>query len=795
MLRISVITSYRFLTKSKTYTAINLLGLVLGLTAAFILFTFLINELSYNTCFKENKKLYRVLMKNKNKGELDALTGLVVAPTLEKYFPEIDRTARIINLINITGPVSVCHNEIFYTEPRFISADPSIIDLFSLQMIASSPDKPLASTFSLLISEQTSKKYFGSFNPVGKNIKVKANGKIFNFKIQGVYRALPWNSSYQADFISSIGFPEEVLKDLSQNPETILISYKELTTETIIRLKDDIKIKTLEQKLPALSKAIKLDESGIDLTFQSLRDMYLNSENIHNDFLLKGNLSNLITYTSLAVFILLLAGINYSILSTARSALRFKEIGVKKVLGASKKQLRYQILTESILLTFLAFPLAFLLLGLINPFIKELYGYEIQLYASNMAVYFLLFAGITILIGVLSGIYVALYLSALDPLHALKMRLFSFRKFSLGKVFTVFQLFITLSLLISFITVYRQIRYCFTQDLKLKKENLLMVSFNPSEFKMYSLLKASIAKKQDINSISGISISFPSNATQVIKIRTGGKSGMEITFESYSVDYHFFKTLGTKFVSGRDFDIKESADIKYSMIINKAAAKELGHNTDGEFYLDQFKIVGVVEDFHMRTFHDKIRPALFFLRPNQCQSLVLRYQAGSKNSVIADIEKTWRQLAPTLPFNYHLFDEELDTLYTRDENFQFIVASFTILAFLITGMGLFGLAILLSERKMREVAIRKVFGASTPNIIYEMQKEFYIYITIAVITGVPFTWFLMNRWLNTFYYHVDVSWLLIIVAIISVTVFVSAILFFRTRKVLHNNPLLVLKYE
>jgi len=795
MLRISVITSYRFLAKSKTYTAINLLGLILGLTTAFILFTFLINELSYNSCFKDNEKLYRVLMKDKTKGNLKALTGLVVAPALQKYFSEIDKTGRIINLVNIIGPVSVCRNEVFYSEPSFIAADPSIIDLFSIQTTTNSPGKLLTLPHSLLLSEQTCKTYFGTNNPIGKSLKIKTIGKIYNFTVQGVFKDLPWNSSYQADFITNTGFLEEILKEISQNPETILTSFNELTTETIIRLKNDIEIKSLEEKLPAFCKANKIDESGLGLTFQSLRDIYLNSGHIENDLLPKGNPSSLVTYASLAVFILLLAGINYSILSTARSALRFKEIGVKKVLGTSKKQLRYQILTESILLTFLAFPLSFLLLGLINPFIEQFYGYEIHLYASNMAIYFLLFAGITLLIGIFSGIYVALYLSALDPLQALKMRLFSFRKFSLGKVFTVFQLFITLSLLIGFITVYRQIRYCFNQDLKLKKENLLVVSFNPDEFNGYSILKEIIAKNPTVNSVSGISIPFPSNTAKEIKIKTGLTPSTKVIFESYSIDYQFFKTLGITLVSRRDFDKKDTTDLKASVIINKAAAATLGYDINGANHIGQYKIIGVVEDFHTGTLHNKIKPAMFRLRPEKCESILVRYRAGTKDVVIADIEKKWRQLAPALPFNYQFVDKELDNLYARDENFQYVVASFTVLAFLITGMGLFGLAILLSERKMREVAIRKVFGASNPNIVYEMQKEFYIYISIAAIISVPLTWFLMNRWLNAFYYHVDISWSVVVIAIISVAVFVSTILLLRTRKVLRNNPLMALKYE
>jgi len=795
MLRISIITSYRFLAKSKTYTLINLLGLVLGLTAAFILLIFLINELSYNRCFKDNQKLYRVLLKDKNKGELDALTGLVVAPSLKKYFSEIDNTTRITNLINITGPISVCRHNVFYKEPRFISADPSIFDLFSIELKEISPGKLPPATYSLMISEETSEKYFGNINPIGQTLKINAIGKIYNFSIQGIYKNIPWNSSYQADFISGIDFLEEILKEIFGHPESVLTSFDKLTTETIIRLKENIPITVLENRLPGFNKANKFDKSGSNLTFQNLRDIYLHSEHIQNNFLPKGNPSNLIIYSSLAIFILLLAGINYSILSTARSALRFKEIGIKKVLGATKKQLRYQILTESILLTFFAFPLALLLLGLINPFIKQLYGYEIHLYSSNMALYLLILAGITLLIGILSGIYVALYLSSLDPLKALKIRLFSFRKFSLGKVFTVFQLFITLSLLISFVTVYRQIRYCFNQDLRMKKENLLVVSFNPIEFKGYPLFKRTVAKTLNASSVSGISITFPSSGTQEVKIRSGTTPSREIIFDSFFIDYLFFQTMGIKFVSGHDFKITDSINGTSSLIINKSAAEVLGYSIHGMDYIDQYKIIGVVEDFHVRSLHNKIKPAMFRLQPDWCQSMLVRYKTGTKDQVIADIEKIWRQLAPALPFDYQLFDEEFDNLYTRDESFQFVVASFTILAFLITGMGLFGLAILLSERKMREVAIRKVFGASNPNIVFEMQKEFYIYIAIASIFAAPLTWLSMNRWLNTFYYHVDFSWFLVVVSIFSVAVFVSVILFMRTRKILKSNPLMALKFE
>ena len=793
---ISIIISFRFLAKSKTYTIINLLGLVLGLTAVFVLFTFLINELSFNRCFKESKRTYRVLFKDKQTGELNALTGIALAPSMQKYFPEIDKTGRIAVLINITGPVSVCHQNVYYTEPRFVSADPSILELFSIELKEIAPGDLLKSDYSLLISEKARVKYFGTTNPIGKTLKIKAIGKIFNFSVQGIYKDLPWNSSYQADFISNIGFLKEILREISKDPEASLNSFNSMTTETIIRLKDDIPVKRLEYKLPGFCKANKFDKSGQYLTFQNFRELYIHSGNIQNDFLPRGDPSNLIVYSSLAIFILLLAGINYSILSTARSALRFKEIGIKKVLGATRKQLRNQILTESILITFLALPLALLLLGLIYPFLKQFYGYEIHFDSGIILLYLLIFSGITLLIGVLSGIYVAMYLSSLDPLHALKIRLFSFRKFNLGKVFTVFQLFITLSLLISFITVYRQIRFCITQAHKIDKENLLAVNFNLNEFFDYSLLRKTMTETPDITSVSGISLPILSDAVHEINVRADTSSSEVFVFELYLVDYRFFETLGIPFISGSDFNITDTVNTKSRRIYNKTAANLLGYSdkpTKNE--LEHNNLKGIVEDFHIHSLHKKIKPTIFRLQPESCRSMLVRYKPGAKDQVIADIEKIWRQLAPELPFDYQLIDEEMDNLYTRDESFQFVVAVFTFLAFIITGMGLFGLAILLSERKLREVAIRKVFGASNPNIIYQMQKEFYRYIVIASILGVPLTWILMNRWLNTFYYHVDFSWFYVVVSILSVTVFVSLILFLRTRNVLKNNPLMSLKYE
>jgi len=791
----SVVSSYRLLFKSKIYTAINLLGLVLGLTVAFILLAFLINELSYNRCFENHQQLFRVLLKERKKNNLEALTPLILAPHIKSFYPEIRQVARVSTLTQLTGTISVSRKEVFYDEPRFICSDPSIVAVLSLQMLARSAGNLLNSANYILISRHTSLEYFGSWQTVGKHLLVKANGKMYQLIVQGVYMDLPWNSSYQADFIASTDFLKKILIEGFGESESALNSLNYLTSETLVLLNDNFSIRKLERKMPLFLKQTGFDKKGYTFLFQNFGNIYFYPDQIENDFLPKGNTTNLLVYGSLALFILLLAGINYSILSTARSALRFKEIGVKKVLGASKNQLRMQILAESVLMTFIAFPLAFLLLGLIDPFIREFFGYEICLYSSNMRIYLLLFASITMAIGFLSGAYVAFYLSALDPLNALKIKLFSYRKFSLGKVFTVFQLFITLSLLIGFITVYLQINHFLSGNLGLKKENLLFIRFNPKEFSDYQPLKASVSRNPHVIAVSGLSVTLPESAVTLIRIRFTGIRDTSIIFESYYTDYRFFPTMGISFVSGRDINPEDSTDIRSSVIINREAQQIMQAINPGAYQLGDYKIIGVVNNFNVRNLYSKIAPAIFRVLPTACQAMLVRYETGWKDQVLADIEHTWKMMAPSLPFQYQLFDKELDNLYSKEKNFERVVAVFTFLAFLITGMGLFGLALLLSEQKMKEVAIRKVFGASDTNIIFEMQKEFYFYITIAAVIAVPFTWYFMERWLNSFYYHINFSWQMVAVAVISVTIYVSAILLLRTRTVLKENPLNAIKYE
>ena len=788
------ITSSRFLAKSKTYTVINLSGLVLGLTAAFILLVFIINELSYNQCHANYERLFRVIIRDQKSGTREVLTPYVLKNHLQNAIPSCEDVSRIIKLPFSTGKIFVKRNDLFYNEEGFMCSDPEIFKMLSFTFLKGSEKHLLIDSNQIILSSRAAETYFGKENPVGKKLEIKTNGRIYTFTVQAVFENFPLNSTFQADFIASTLFFESIMWDFYPGSASSLTSKTSLIIETIILLKGSDGLENLEEKNREIAKTTGLDSLGLKIVFQPFNQIYLDSEGIQNDYIVKGHKSNLLVYGSLAAFILLLAGINYAILSTARSVLRFKEIGVRKVLGASRKQLINQILTESFLLTLIAFPLSLLLLGLVNPFIGQLYGYEISLYRSNMFQYIILFAIIILSIGFLSGTYVAAYLSALDPLTALKLKLFSFKRLRLGKVFIIFQLFITLGLLIGFLTIFQQITFLLKRDIGIQKENLMLVTFNPKEFKNFFILKNEVKKNPHVIAAAGISIQPPLYSNTCLSLKAPG-TDKEIQVEFLSIDNDFFTTMGIKILHGKGFTISDSDQTSNKILVNQEMMKVCGMSTSSGLSIGHFRNIGVVPNFFLNSIQTVPVPTIFCFRPSVLMTLIIRYEAGTEKQVREELELIWRKIAPDQPFDCYLFDKEFNSSYAREKNFGRIVASFTILAFIITGMGLFGLALLLSERRMKEVAIRKVLGASDLNIMYQMQKEFLIYIFIASLFAFPVVWYLLHLWLDQFYYHIQLRWYVFAAATLAVGSFVSMILIIRTRKVIRENPLNALKYE
>jgi len=789
----SFVTSYRFILKSKTFTAINLIGLTAGLTASFFLLIYIINEFSYDSFHTKSNRIFRIITHTES-------TSIPFSPSLLPTrlmagSEGIEKSGRILSLAYLIGEVSVDQQRNFVKAPGFMCADPEILDILTIPLLSGEGQTGLLSKHSVLLSESAALRCFGKTDPVGRNLKIMAGGIPDSLTVTGIFRDLPWNSTIQVDYLAGIDLFEEMMEQFGMDLESESRTYEDYYAEMFILTDRPGRIREIREGIPVLLDSLGLADQHVHYSFQNIRDIYLDSAKILNDFHQKGNPEALFYYGSLALFILLLAGINYSILSTARSALRFKEIGVRKILGATRRTLRIQILIESMMLTFLAFPLSFLVLGIIEPFVDKLYGYEIQLYTVNMLIYIPLFAGITLFIGFFSGAYLALYLSALNPLKAIKNQIYTRQRFNLSKIFIVFQLFITLSLLICMIIIFAQLHYCLNPDTGVRKDHLLIVPVDPEAFPYYPELRDETGKEASVLSLSGSSIIPPSDARTNITHKSSDTSTTTKFLETYYVDAGFFNTLNIEIVAGGDFNTTIDTGSLLLTVLNQEAVSALKLNNPVDTVLGPFKIVGVAEDFSIHSFYNEISPALFIYKPEWCQFMVVRYMPGTEAKTVAAIRQHWDKLAPGLPFVYSTYKDELNRMYNKEQKFSQVVASFAFLAFIITGMGLFGLALLISERRMKETAIRKVFGASNTDILFRMLKEFLIYIGIASLVAIPGTWFLMRYWLSAFYYQVGMHWYLFVIATASVTIFVSAIILLRTYRVLHQHPINALRYE
>ncbi|MBE0646251.1 MAG: ABC transporter permease [Bacteroidales bacterium] len=789
------VTSYRFILKSKIFTVINLTGLTAGLTVSFFLLIYIINELSFNSNYSQSDRIFRII-KHTEEATIPSSPALL-PDRLREVTGGIRETGALVSMPFMTGVVAVKKGENFREEPGFFAADPSILDILNFRILAGEGRSGLENPGSVVLSQTAARNYFGEISPVGKKLVIQSGGIPDTLTVTGVFKDLPWNSTLQIDFIAGIDLLKYVLAELGVDYQSEAEQYRDDYSENYILVDHAGRIPELMSQLPALQDTLGFTGRDISFSFQNIRDIHLESEEISNDFHQKGTRSALFYYGSLAFAILLLAGINYSILSTARSAMRFKEIGVRKVLGATKRELRVQVLTESILLTSLALPLSFLVLGFVEPFADKLYGYNVQLYTWNMLIYIPLFALITLIIGVISGGYLAVYLSALNPLKALKNQIFKRQRFSLSKIFIILQLLITLFLLGCVLIIFSQLNYCLTSNSGILKKNLLIVSFNPGEFQSYPELRDRIREESDVLSVSGSSMIPPTNdvSYSTYVIQYSDTLTVAHSLEKYFVDEDFFNTLGIGVLAGEDIMKPDTGQSRTPVILNQAAEKLMHLPQPVGTSLGTIIITGIVRDFNIHSLHSKITPAVFIYDPSACKYIIVRCKPGSVDMVREAARNHWNSLAPGLPFNSATYDDELNQMYSHEQQLGQMVASFSFLAFLITGMGLFGLALLMIERRLKEIAVRKIFGASNNDILFRMQKEFLIYLLFASLISVPITWYVMSGWLSSFYYRVPMHWYLFVIAILGITIFVSSIITIRTWIVLRKNLINVLKYE
>ncbi len=781
--------------KNKIYSFINIIGLAVGL-AGFILISILIkNELSYENFQKKGDRIYRVveIQNQEGIGHLKvAVTMGPLSPALKNYFPEIENTTRLKPAPSVFCKIG---SEGYY-EDGLSFAEPSVFDIFTIPFIEGDPKTALNSPQSLVISQSTAKKYFKNEDPIGKTISFHSVFGVFNLTVTGVIKDYPKNSHIFFDMLA----PYKLL----ENSLSWLKSWNTNSLATYVLLKKGVNVKKIENKLPEFIESNIPDKKKSDLQMylQPLNDIHLYSENIiyqtyfHNE----GSASSVYIFSVIALFILLIACINFMNLATARSTKRIKEIGMRKVLGSSRKKLISQFIGEAVFISFIAFFLSILIVEITLPLFKSIFTDRIiNNYTGSMA-FLLELVGITLLVGILSGSYPAIFLSKFQPAQSVRGSIPLKAKGSfLRKILVVFQFSIAVALMICTGIVYNQMNFIMHKNLGFNKEHVVYLPIRSKDTRAkINLLKTELSKSSQIVSVAaGSGLSGASGSEGSVTV--AGSNGQKKLMMRFSyVDFDYIKTMQMKIVKGRNFSPLYPTDSVSSVIINEAAVKKFGwKNPIGkQFEGDPVKkVIGVVKDFNFFSLHSAIGPLIMSVEPNQFYYLLVRIKPGNIPGTIDFINRTWKSIVPGRPFDYSFLEKHFDDIYKNEQQTEQLFGFFSFLAIFIACLGLFGLASYTVEQRTKEIGVRKVLGASVSGIVLLLSKDFLKLVIAAAVIAIPVSYYIMSNWLQDFAYKTKISPVIFIIVGLTVFAIALATISFQAIKAATSNPIKSLRYE
>ena len=808
--------AFRNLSKNKLYSFINIAGLAIGMACAILIFKWVQNELGYDRFIKNADSVYRLNWEyrwNGNEG-VGPTTPPPLAAKLVEEVPEVVAAVRVYAV----APMVVRYGDKFFNEDRIFGADSSFFDLFNFKLLEGNPATALSSPNSVILTESEAKKYFGEESPVGKIITIGDKhweiNKLYDnvFRVTGIIQDPPKNSHVQFALLTS----------MTSYPSVSFFNWSWIWMQvvTYAKVKDNSSIPAIESKLkeivakyaPAAFHRVGFSYDDLiknggkwNFVFQPLEDIYLGSTQIGNPLGPIGNRSYVYAFSLIAVFILLIACINFMNLSTARSEKRAREVGVRKTLGSSRKSLFLQFMLESIVYSSLALPVAlFFVELLITPF-NNLTGksMDINLLAPSCQIPLLVL--LTLFVGFVSGSYPGLYLSSFLPVHMLKA---GTRTASGGKFFrnilTVLQFAISIGLIVCTFLVHKQMDFIKNADLGFDKENIVVVSNvnNP----LGSQLEAFKEKVKTYSRVIDASVStgIPPNFGFGDYYKIPGRGNEQLMLVSYTTDEDFLKTMGVRLKEGRGF-LKDHPTDAESVIMNETAVKQFGINdpigkTINYPSKGDYTIIGVMKDFNFMDLHSPILPfALFDSRSNSYQIpssfVIVRLKGNDLAADISLLESTWRSFTNKTPFEYSFLDQNLAQQYTSERNLARTFLIFSFLAIFIACLGLLGLSAFVTEQRTKEIGIRKVLGASIPEIVALLSRESAKWVLIANVIAWPAAYYTMDRWLQNFAYKTsDGVWIFVIsggAALLIALLTVS----FHAIKAAMANPVESLRYE
>ncbi|WP_299903058.1 ABC transporter permease [uncultured Aquimarina sp.] len=785
--------AWRNLWRRRGFTFINITGLSIGMTASFLMLLYVSFELSYDNFHSKTDNIYRVVADIKTPSDnIEAnITAWAVPPNLEKDFPEITSAVRINDLNMI-----VRKDDLKFKETNAIAADSSFFSVFDFELVQGNPKEVLKKQFSIVLSETTAKKYFGNQNPVGKSLKITEEG--FNSVVTGVMKDFPENSHIQADMILSLTtFTQNLDKEL----DTRWGSYD---AAAYVLVNPNTNIDQLTSKFPAFlekhsGEFMKQSKMFVTLHLEPLKTLYLQSTRGGTG---GGSMTNVYIFSIIAIFILLIASINFINLTTARSVERAKEVGIRKVMGAEKQQLSLQFIGESIITCLIAFCITTVLTMLILPFFNDIAGKVIsQGLFSNYSNIFKLF-GISLAIGIFAGIYPSIVLSSFKPIQVLKGNFSTGGKgVLLRKSLVIIQFTISIILITGTIIIYNQMEYMRNQELGFNKDQLLILEAESST--------SQLALKNAISNISGVKFtslgsSVPGGGNSSAYSEIENKSGdLQIAnLDLYFVDHDYIPQFDLEILAGRAFSKDFASDSTKAMIINEETVKLLGYSDPQNAIGAKFKqwgregqVIGVIKNFHFNSLHDQIGPLTMRMETNRNDLITVKLASNNMKQTIGEIEKLWESFLPEQPFDYYFLDDAFNEQYESEERFGNLFLYFASLAILISCLGLLGLAAYSTLQRKREIGIRKVIGASVSEIVNLLSKDFLKLVMIAFAIASPIAWYVMHNWLQNFAFRIDIQWWMFLLSGGSAILIAIFTVSFHAVKASLSNPVNALRTE
>jgi putative ABC transport system permease protein len=781
-------SALRYLMQNKLFASINALGLTLALASSFCLLLYIINELSYDHCFKNSRRIYRVLYRQNDVDRVYSGTPYILASKLKEEFPQIERA---INLRPLVLFIELKNGSI---TSKAQGTDSDIFNLFLLPLIFGDPNQNLLEDKnSIVLSRELAQKIFPGENPMGKEIKAGVNSNQLNiFIVKGVFENIPKNSTIQAQcFVNSKWTLDQINRAFKINNADML--WDKDFWFTWILLSKDGNAKTLETQFKALENKYLPKHIHQNYLLQNLLDVYLKSDMVENTGI-KGNITSVQIYSAIVLLILLVAAINYIILSTAVSSGRIKEIAMRKAYGASKQQIELQLLSESVLSTIIVLPVSLILMLIAIPYASILFQTQLHLIRSNIIIYILVYLGLTIFIGIVSGIYTSSYLSRLNVMNILKNSIHSGKKrLYFRSALIVLQIFLFCTFISNSLIIRSQYKYAKTKDLGYYNTNILFFHIPPIN-KSYPVLINNINSIPNVISTSGIREELPMTNSASSLFPNFKNKEVNVEVESITVDYDFLKTMGITIIKGRDFSKEYGSDISNSVILNETAIKRLGIDDPIGKMLGIRTIIGVVKDFNLHSIRSDIIPVEIIVTDKYINDVAVRYRQGTLGSVLPAVVSEWKKIF-NIQFSYKTIDEVINNTYSSEKNLNIIVSILSLITMLISGFGLFGLTLFVAKTRAKEIGIKKVFGSSELAIVYSSLRTNLIFVLLAALLSTPVTLLLMRKWLSNFAFKVNINIGIFVFAFILAVLVVFLTVIIHSVKASRINPVKALRYE